>query len=47
MKLSADGNHPVETAFDEQVIYKGDPMLKLIRNIFILRQAWKMIKGRR
>jgi hypothetical protein len=25
----------------------GDPMLKLLRNIFILRQAWKIVKGRR
>ncbi len=33
--------------FDQQVIYKGDPMLKLIRNLFVLRQAWKMIKRRR
>jgi hypothetical protein len=27
--------------------YKGDPMLKLIHNLFVLRQAWKMIKRRR
>lgn len=29
------------------MIYKGDSMFRLIRNIFILRQAWKMIKRRR
>jgi hypothetical protein len=40
-------NHPPENAFEKQVVYKGDPMLKLIRNLFVLRQAWKMIKRRR
>jgi len=33
--------------FDQQVVYTGDPMLKLLRNLFVLRQAWKMIKRRR
>ena len=33
--------------FDQHVVYTGDPMLKLIRNLFVLRQAWKMIKRRR
>jgi hypothetical protein len=34
-------------AFDQHVVYKGDPMFKLLRNLFVLRQAWKMIKRRR
>ena len=47
MRVRSDWNHLPETVFDGQVVYKGDPMLKLIRNIFILRQAWKIIKRRR
>jgi hypothetical protein len=42
-----DWNHRPEKVFDQQVVYKGDPMFKLFRNLFILRQAWKLIKRRR
>ena len=47
MSVPPDWNHPPEKAFDQHVVYKGDPMFKLLRNLFVLRQAWKMIRRRR
>jgi hypothetical protein len=47
MSVRPDWNHPPQNAFDQHVVYKGDPMFKLLRNLFVLRQAWKMIKRRR
>ena len=47
MSVSSIGTIRRKKAFEQHVVYKGDPMFRLIRNIFILRQAWKMIKRRR
>jgi len=32
---------------ETQTFFQGNPMFKLIRNLFILRQAWKLVKRRR
>jgi hypothetical protein len=47
MRAWSDWNHRPQKTFDGHVVYKGDPMFKLFRNLFILRQAWKLIKRRR
>jgi hypothetical protein len=47
MNARPDWNHQPQKTFDQHVVYIGDPMFKLLRNLFVLRQAWKMIKRRR